>query len=278
MRLLLAMLVVFGLFPASLSAQPPEALDMLQRNVDRLKALQASGSALPGIMSGLWSIGGDLAQGASPILTVWHFENVYMEYGVDPKTGDLSLAGVAELVNGGWQGWFVTSCRGCCPGHRWWHPGVITPPAPGSPAFTVRVAGKQTDRDKCVETETPTDLQGRMEPRHAFKFKELLPGKIIHVVGAPAVGNQSAQYKASVTVQWNFAEVPVAGVEVVALYAKGGGTQLVPRTAAGQGEREFLTDTPGKYRFLLTAWNRKGQPMHFELMSVDIPAIPGINR
>lgn len=267
-----AVAFIFGCATPVLDAQPAEAIDLVQRNLQRLQSMQASG-AIPGGMSGLWSIDGS----AQKPNAIWQFGDVYLVYIVDMETGELSLGGVAELMNGVWRGWFQTVCTGCCPKHRWWKPGVVDPPNQNGP-LVFRIAGKVIDRDRCVETST--DLNIRVSARRVttLRFKEIVPGKILHIVAVPAVGSQAAQYKASVTVRWDFAGIPIADIQLVVLNPDGGGSELVPKSRQQRGEYEFLTSRSGKYIFLLTAFNAKSQPLDFEVLSVDIPAIPGIGR
>lgn len=106
-----------------------------------------------------------------------------------------------------------------------------------------------------------------------LQFKEFLPGKLIHIVAAPSVGGQPAQYKAAVRLQWDLRGL---GVSHFTLAAKPGAV-LLDNARNLQGEYEYLTDRPGKNYFVLIAYNKDGRLLHFDLRSIEIPAIPGIN-
>ena len=159
----------------------------------------------------------------------------------------------------------------CCPGIGWWAPSVFTPiPREGA---LVKPFSKKRDPDSCELTEEPQIIDWYIKPHRGLSFKEILPGKLIHIVAAPAVGNQRAQYKAQVAVKWNFEGM---GVGAIDLAVKGG--LLVNKSRQASGEYNFLTDRSGKYKFFLVAYNPAGQTLHFEFTDITIPPIPGIGR
>lgn len=48
-------------------------------------------------------------------------------------------------------------------------------------------------------------------------------------------------------------------------------------STAFAGETQFVTDRSGPHRFIIVGYNQAGQPLHFEIESIEIPGIPGIN-
>ena len=97
-----------------------------------------------------------------------------------------------------------------------------------------------------------------------LRFVEHLPGKYVHVVVNPVDG----QYKASVKIAWDALHPGVRTVTVARP-----GAAIVQNSTQLSGEHEYLTDRPGEARFLLMAGDAQGQPLHLELISIEIPRI-----
>ena len=246
---------------------------MLQRITEKLQQYMLSESFKFGPLTGLvktTSTTGFLVE------TIWQVRDIFVEYIVDPKSGELTIDGFAEQEKGVWRGWFSTVCHGCCPGYTWWDKGVIDL-QPGTRAGDVRVASKETDPKTCKATKVPTLVTFHLAPVVAMNFKELLPGKILYIGAAPAVGSQQSQFNVLATLQWDLSGMPVDHLEVV-VSGPAGGSRFVESIKTLKGERDFRADRSGTYEFVLTAWNSSNKPLHIEVRTLDVPAIPGIGR
>jgi hypothetical protein len=240
---------------------------MAARVMARLRQLEAQPDfSAFGALTGLWRTDNP----EIPVTTITHLGDVLVHQTVNERTGDTGTMGVAENRRG-WTGWWAVACRGCCPGVGWWDRATLTV-TPGRGAL-VRITTKKMDPQRCVLTETPDVIDLRLTPVRALGFREIVPGKLIHIVAAPAVGNQPAQYKAAVVPEWDLAGLGVATVTLAAP-----GRMLENRSTRLRGEVEFLTDRSGTYRFILVGWSAKGKALHFETRSIEIPPIPGIGR
>lgn len=222
-------------------------------------------------LTGLWIDEGSSADSGNHIRSILNFGDVLIYSIVDPQTGALSPVGYAQWTNNQWFGWWDLACRGCCPGVDWWDKGTLAVIGKRDQAAVVAHT-KKMDPATCKLTEVPDDVQFQLKCVHGLSFKQLLPGKIIAIVAAPAVGNQGAQYKASVTVEWNLQNLGISKI-TLALPGK----KLVDQGTALKGEYPFVTDKSGDYTFLLIGYNQQGQAIHVESSAVTIPSIPGIN-
>jgi hypothetical protein len=214
---------------------------------------------------------GSVREGKSRIRQIYHLRDVLTYSYVDTATGKLSLVGFATQKEAAWRGWWSVACIDCCPGVGWWDRGVLSTKTGGATAL---IRSLKMEPGKCVLTDTPDDITLDMELVGGLSFKELRPGKLIHVVAAPAVGNQAAQYKAAVRPQWDFEGL---GVARVTLAVKPGGA-LVRDSAHLKGDFEFVTSQSGKYLFVIMAENKDGKLLHLALKTIEIPAIPGLGR
>ena len=133
------------------------------------------------------------------------------------------------------------------------------------------------DHKTCKLSTEPDDITIHLEPILAMKFKEILPGKILYIGAAPAVGNQAEQFNVLATVQWDLSDTPVDHLEVI-VTGPTGGNRLVESTKTKKGERDFRTNRSGSYEFILSGWNAANQPLHIEVMTLDVPPIPGIGH
>ncbi len=269
-----------GLAVACATEAPVFAQETAEEFTNRLIAKMRTYQANPetaelGYLTGIWEVNPDEHAGDDiQVVQISHMSDVLIESVLDTDTGDLSPVGFAEQSGGSWSGWFSLACRECCPGHGWWDRGVVTVDR-GKKALRMRSDTKKMDPDECVLTEEPDVVDIDMKLIKVMSFKEYLPGKLIHIVAAPAVGNQRAQYKASVTPKWDISGYGVASVSLGVRSAHGG-QWLLRNSSQIAGAYEFLTDRSGEYFFLFSAFNAKGQPLHFEIESVEIPPIPGI--
>jgi hypothetical protein len=125
----------------------------------------------------------------------------------------------------------------------------------------------------CQLTKDPDVIDLTLKPVQALKFKEIAPGKLIYIIAAPAVGNQASQYKAAIVLQWDLRNLGISSATLITT-----GKKIFENSGNLSGEYQFVTDKSGDYRFVLVAYNKKMQPLHVEIRSITIPAIPGIGR
>lgn len=224
-----------------------------------------------GALMGLWRAGGGYE-------SIYQVQDVLIEFSVDANSGKMTPIGFAERTNSGWNGWFRTSCVKCCPGTFYWHKGRAAA-SPRMDVINLAIAGRKIDPKTCKKTSTPNLIKDTLKRVRTMRLKEILPGKTIHIVAAPQVGRNRPQYKASVTVQWDYTGT---GTGQVSLSVKGPGyTQILFQNRPGaKGEFEFLTTRSGKHVFRLAAFAISGpkRPLHRETLSFNLPAIPGIGR
>jgi hypothetical protein len=245
---------------------------MFQRISARLQAYSAKPDLSQlGYMTGLWRDNGDSGDRDGNLRSIIHIGDVAIVSMVNPATGDFAPVGFVEQTGGVWRGWFSLRCRDCCPGTGWWDRGTLTP-QPGTGVF-VQSYSKKMDPGTCKLTNEPDTISFTLERVQTLRFKEIAPGKIIYTIGAPPVGSQQAQFKGAVTLQWNLESL---GLSYFTLAATG--KPLLDKSRNLKGEYQFVTDHSGDYRFVLVAFNKDGQPLHVEIVSVTIPGIPGIGR
>jgi hypothetical protein len=237
----------------------------LQKYQGDVKGLDDIGS-----LTGLWRMKSGVREGQSPIRQIYHLRDAMSYSYVDTATGKLSLTGFATQKDGAWRGWWSLGCLDCCPGVGWWDRGAFTTQTGGA---KVQIRSLKMEPQQCVLTDTPDDITLDLELVRALSFREYLPGKLIHIVAAPAVGNQGAQYKAAVRPQWDLQGL---GVARFTLAVKPGGA-LIKDSTQLKGDYEFVTSHAGKYFFIIMAENQEGKLLHLDIKSIEIPAIPGIN-
>lgn len=265
-------------FPGTAAADPPPPpmVEFLNTFEEPFKQMSANPTFdLIGPLNGLWTAEKSGDNESLDIIHVTHIGPYVVEYIVtSPVTGVLSEPiGYAQQEGNGWAGWFSIACKGCCPGKSWWDEGVATI---ADKAFAVRVDTVKLDPESCELTTTPDVVDYRARLLNVVSFGEFLPGKLISIVAAPSVGNQGAQYQAAVKLVWDFKGYGVSSIDLLS-NGPNGGTQVLAGSRDIAGETQYLTDTPGEHRFLLVAYNAAGHPLHFEIESIEIPNIPGIN-
>jgi hypothetical protein len=260
---------------AQADPQPPEMVQFLNSFEPEFVEMSRNPTLdMLGALTGLWTAekGDDNEK-----IDLVHINNVgpfLIEYVVDRTTGALGTPiGYARQNGAGWSGWFSIACKGCCPSTFWWDKGVAQVV---DRKLAIRVDTVKLDPDTCELTDTPDTVDLRSKLANVLDFGEFLPGKKISIVAAPAVGNQSGQYQAAVKLVWDFTGYGVNAVDMVA-QGPAGGSQLLNRSSELTGETQFVTDQSGQHRFIIAGYNQAGQPLHFEIESIEIPGLPGIN-
>ena len=270
-----AMLLSGGIISPAAAQEDPEFVAFQQHIMAKLQQYQQTATMDSfGALSGLWQVKSNDDTGSSDLIHIIHLEDVVVESSVNRQTGELSATGFAEARGNGWAGWFSLACKRCCPGVSWWNKGNLSRLAVGGIHFYAD--SKTMDQSRCVLTEAPDIVEFDMSLMNFGNFVEIAPGKLIHIVAAPAVGNQPAQYKAAVKYGWNITQVGVAAVDL-AIRGPNGGSMAVNRSTRLSDRYEMVTDRSGLYQFLFIGYNAAGQPLHLEIESITIPRIPGIN-
>jgi hypothetical protein len=102
-------------------------------------------------------------------------------------------------------------------------------------------------------------------------FVPIVSGKYMELVGAPAVGNQAAQFKAAVKLAVRYDAMP--GITVRAVSDRGS----ITATDKASGDYEFVSDGSGAFelRFELSD---AGGVFHTDRVRIEIPAIPGVGK
>lgn len=138
--------------------------------------------------------------------------------------------------------------------------------------MSVAWRGKKTKGD-CSGFEDKPD-SGTFELRRVVgvSFVPIAPGKYINVVGAPAVGNQAAQFKAVARIAVNYPGVPDDNVRASVDRGK---LILVDKAA---GTYEFVAEESGVHELLFELRDRAGTVFHTDRMRVEVPGIPGLGR
>jgi hypothetical protein len=103
-------------------------------------------------------------------------------------------------------------------------------------------------------------------------FMPIAKGKYMHLVGAPAVGNQAAQFTAVARIATNYDKMP--GVTVRA-GADRGKVHALDQKA---GTYDFVADASGVFEVTFDLIGGDGQAFHTDRLRVEIPAIPGLGK
>jgi hypothetical protein len=256
---LFAALAVLGVALGAAADDDADREALAQRVLQKLASYELNLDRI-GIDSatGLWKM-----KGGEYLVSQMAFGEVVASYGINRSDGSRFFLGAGEGRYGRWSGHWGYSCRGCCPGRTYWGPGILEVADDRSKA-RIAVNGRQIDPTTCESGEGRTAITYDLELIDMLHFVEHLPGKYVHIVYNPVDG----QYKASVKIAWD-AQHP--GVRAVTVARPG--AAIVQNSAQLSGEHEYLTDRPGEAKFLLLANDAKGQPLHVELISIEIPPI-----
>lgn len=100
----------------------------------------------------------------------------------------------------------------------------------------------------------------------------LLPGKYMHLIAAPAVGNQQAQFKAGVRLAARYAGTGAADVKVT---AKGATITVLDKNA---GTYDFVAGRSGVYEVTFELVGADAKVFHTDRARIEIPKIPGLGN
>lgn len=103
-------------------------------------------------------------------------------------------------------------------------------------------------------------------------FTPVVAGKYMELVGAPAVGNQSAQFAAAVRLTAHYDALAPVDVRAV---ADRGSITLIDKA---KGIYRFSADQSGTFELRFQLTGSDGQVFHTDRVRIDIPGISGIGR
>ncbi len=190
----------------------------------------------------------------------------------DARVQDLSFMDLKK-AGGQWKG-LVHVCprpAGTCPNLCGWVPGVLQVDAANLYARG-EWHGKKSKSDCTGNTNDPDDGPLAFKRFIGVTFVPLLPGKYMHLIAAPAVGNQPGQFKAGVRLAARYAGTGAADVKVS---AKGGTLTVRDKNA---GTYDFLADRSGVCELTFELVGADGQVFHTDRARIEIPSIPGLGN
>jgi hypothetical protein len=168
----------------------------------------------------------------------------------------------------------IETIKNRCPQYQWWDPSVLSFNAPHTHAEET-TKNRTHDQTTCDMTGDVPDIQASYDRYAPVTFEPEVAGKYMTLVGAPAVGNQAAQYKASVALMWDYADSEAAKM---VLHVTGPGRGDAPQTYDNpkKGRYQLICDQPGIYQFELQLFEPDGTMIHRDLATAVIPSLPGI--
>ena len=171
-----------------------------------------------------------------------------------------------------WKGIAFTCPRGgACPNLCRWVPGTLAVES-GNLNAKGEWHGKMHKTDCSGFSDAPSDGTLAYKRFIGVSFVPLIPGKYVHLVAAPAVGNQPSQFRAAVKLQTRYKEIPVADIKV---RANGGSLNVTDKNTETY---QFLTDRSGVYELTFDLVGKDGKVFHTDRVRIEIPSIPGIGR
>ena len=160
---------------------------------------------------------------------------------------------------------------GKCPNLCGWVPGQMQVDD-NSISARVEWYSKQTKPDCSGFSDEPDNDSFSMKRLIGVSFVPIVPGKYIEVVGAPAVGDQAAQFKAAVRLTARYDAIQNAQVTASADH---GSVTLIDKV---HGTYEFLADRSGTYELRFEVAGSDGVVFHTDRMRIEIPGIPGVGK
>ena len=222
----------------------------------------------PQDLGGLWI---DADSSSEPELQWFDLSPGRLRVGSAANRGKGYGVDVTPAGAGSWRG-RVFTCpipEGTCPNLCRWDSGEMRIDADNLHAAG-SWRGKKSKQDCSGYTEEPSDGPLAYKRFSGVRFVPLLPGKYIHLVAAPAVGNQAAQFKAAVRLATSYAGTSSTNVNT---RSSGGTLTLVSKDS---GIYEFLTDRSGVFEISFELSGADGKVFHVDRVRIEIPSIPGL--
>jgi len=132
--------------------------------------------------------------------------------------------------------------------------------------------GKKTKPDCSGYSDVPESGDFTLKRLVGAGFVPIARGKYMNLVGAPAVGDQKAQFKAAVRIVARYDAVPGATVRAVADRGK------LTLADKASGTYDFVAEGSGIHEIRFELLGADGKPFHVDRLRVEIPAIGGLGR
>jgi hypothetical protein len=199
--------------------------------------------------------------------------NTLTAHSVKARDGDPTILDMKAVANLQWQG-MVAVCprpKGKCTNLCRWVSGSLR-----TDGNQLSIAGEWHDRkdkpDCSGLSDAPESDTFAMKRVLGVSFVPIAPGKYMNLVGAPAVGNQAAQFKAAVEIAASYKDVPDARVRAAV-----DGARVTPKNN-GPGIYDFVAEKSGVYEVRFELLDADGKVFHTDRMRIDIPSIPGLGN
>ena len=173
-----------------------------------------------------------------------------------------------------WSGqvWVCPSPPGTCPNLCAWVNGALD-----VGANNLSIAGEwhsKKAKSDCSgnDEDRPDDGTFTLKRLVGAGFVPIARGKYMNLVGAPAVGDQKAQFKAAVRIVARYDGVPGATVRAAADRGK------LTLADKASGTYDFVAEGSGIHEIRFELLGADGQPFHTDRLRVEIPAIGGLGR
>ncbi len=188
------------------------------------------------------------------------------------RGSDANIIDMKSLGHQHWAGkvWVCPSPPGTCPNLCRWVDGSLDVDA-NNVSITGQWHAKKAKTDCSAEDENqPDDGTFTLKRLVGAGFVPIAQGKYMSLAGAPAVGDQKAQFKAAVRVVARYDGVPHASVRASADRGK---LSLADKAS---GTYDFVAEGAGIYELRFELLGDDGQPFHVDRLRVEIPGIGGI--
>ena len=188
---------------------------------------------------------------------------------------DLSSSAIRlnPIGSGQWAGqiYVCPEPAGTCPNLCDWVPGAMQIDANNTSA-RIDWHAKKNKADCSGNTDVPDDGYVTLTRVIGVSFDPLIAGKYLDLVGAPAVGDQAAQFQAAVQLTAKYDSLEPAQVKATADH--GTVTLKDPRA----GTYEFVDDQSGTSELRFDVVGSDGTIFHTDRVRIDIPGIPGVGK
>jgi hypothetical protein len=140
------------------------------------------------------------------------------------------------------------------------------------------ISGQSEWYDKMVKgdcsgyTDDPDNQSSPVKRYIGVSLIPIVAGKYIDMIGAPAVGNQQAQFQAAVRLSESYDALSPASVQA---FADHGTITLIDKE---KSTYQFRTDRSGTHELRFEVLGNDGKVFHTDRVRIEIPGIPGVGR
>ncbi len=131
--------------------------------------------------------------------------------------------------------------------------------------------GKKTDEKTCKLGDEPDSGKLRFQRMQLVAFAPLAHGKLMHMTGSPAVGNQQSQFKATAKIGVQLDGTHASKVKITL-------NGVLLNSSDGGKTYDFITTRSGRHELKLEIIENDGGILHRENIRIDVPGIRGIGR